>query len=222
MYTLIIAQKAYSSWSLRGWLMLEPFGIPFEEKLVRLYQPEFDEMTADKAPARTVPILEWQQDGRTMRVWESIAIAETLAERHPEADLWPRDPANRTVARIVAAEMHAGFGTLRTLCPMNLHRVNTPRPDPTEALMSDVARAGEIWNWALAQTGGPWLGGPEFSIADAFMAPLASRLVSYGLLDDRTRDYAERLMSHPSVLRWTEDAHADPERIEFYESIPAV
>ncbi len=222
MYTLIIAQKAYSSWSLRGWLLLDAFGISFEEKLVRLYQPEFTEMTISKAPAQTVPILEWDEDGHRRRLWESLAIAETLAERHPAAGLWPEEPAHRAVARVVAAEMHAGFAEIRDKCPMNLHRVDTPRPDPTQALHRDVARTGDLWNWALGETGGPWLGGPRFSVADVFMAPLATRLVSYGLLDDRTEAYARHLLAHPSIQRWTKAAKADPERIAYYEDIPSV
>ncbi|MEM7179246.1 MAG: glutathione S-transferase N-terminal domain-containing protein [Pseudomonadota bacterium] len=222
MYTLTTAQKAYSSWSLRGWLLFDAFGIPVEERLVRLYQPEFTEMTVEKAPAQTVPILEWEEDGRRLRLWESLAIAETLAERHPEAGLWPDQPAHRAVARVVAAEMHAGFAEIRDKCPMNLHREGTPRPDPTDALHRDVARAGELWSWALAETGGPWLGGPRFSVADVFMAPLATRLVSYGLLDERTEAYAGQLLAHPSIKRWIEAAKADPERIAYYEDIPAV
>ncbi|MEM7668204.1 MAG: glutathione S-transferase N-terminal domain-containing protein, partial [Pseudomonadota bacterium] len=165
MYRLIIAQKAYSSWSLRGWLLLDAFGIAFEETLIRMYQPEFTEVMHAKAPVRTVPILEWDEHGRSHRVWESLAIAETLAERHPDASIWPADPAHRAVARIVASEMHAGFTALRTECPMNLHRRGRPKENPSEALMADVAHAGTLWAWALAETGGPWLGGPAFSAA---------------------------------------------------------
>ncbi|MEM6933523.1 MAG: glutathione S-transferase N-terminal domain-containing protein [Pseudomonadota bacterium] len=218
MYRLIIAQKAYSSWSLRGWLLLDAFGIPFKETMIRMYQPDFAAAMNDKSPAQTVPILEWVEAGKTRCVWESLAIAETLAERHPDAGIWPADPANRSVARIIASEMHAGFTVLRTDCPMNLHRSGKPKENPSDALLANVARAGKLWIWALQETGGPWLGGPNFSAADVFMAPLATRLVSYDLLDETTEPYASRLLAHSSVQRWVSDAEADPERIAWYDA----
>lgn len=218
MYRLLIAQKAYSSWSLRGWLLLDAFGLPFEEDLIRLYRDEFTDAMSVRAPARTVPVLEWEEDGRLHRVWESLAISETLAERHPEAGIWPADTAHRNVARIVANEMHAGFATLRGDCPMNLHRHGVKKDPISEALTADIDRLAEIWTWALETTGGPWLGGLGFSAADAFMAPVATRLASYDLIDPRTEAYVSRILAHPSMRRWAAAAKDDPERIAWYDN----
>jgi len=217
MYTLTIGDKAYSSWSLRGWLCLSAFDLPFEERLVAMYDPAFDAMQAAHAPARTVPQLEWQEAGRTRRIWDTMAIAETLAERHEQAGLWPADPWARAVARSLAAEMHSGFAALRATCQMNLHRSGRPLPDLPEEVRRDLDRLAELWSWALAETGGPWLGGSAFSVADAFYAPVAARLDSYALMSEATEGYARRLIDHPAMRRWREAALADPRRIARYE-----
>jgi glutathione S-transferase len=217
MYRITIGDTAYSSWSLRGWLLLAAFDLPFEENLVRMYDPAFDTMKAMNAPARTVPQLEWDEDGVTRRVWDTLAIAETLAERHPDAGIWPAEPHHRAMARALAAEMHSGFTALRNACPMNLHREPAPLKTPPEGLDADVARLGELWSWALSQTGGPWLGGPEFSAADAFYAPVAFRLREYALSAPGTGAYAERLLAHPAVTGWVSMAMADPRRLALYD-----
>ncbi len=220
MYRIIISQKAYSSWSMRGWLLLDAFGLPYEEVFVPLYDPAFEAMKADKAPARTVPIIEWEEeDGFQRRVWDSIAIAETLAERHAGAGHWPIHPLNRAVGRVLAAEMHSGFTALRSACPMNLHRDNVPLKTVSGEILRDVARAGELWAWAIERAGGPWLAGSEFSAADAFYAPLATRLKSYGLFSRSTEAYATRLLEHESVARWVEQAQKDPQRLAVYDDI---
>lgn len=218
MYRIVIGDKAYSSWSLRGWLMLAGFGLEFRETPLRMYDPEFEAMKAERAPARTVPILEWEEDGRTRRVWDSLAIAETLAERHPEAGHWPRDPYHRGVARTLAAEMHSGFPVLRASCPMNLHRGGLPPRRAGPDLAADLDRLEAVWSWALEETGGPWLGGSDFSIADAFYAPVAFRLVGYGLNRPGLATMVERLLAHSAVRRWQAEALADPRRISLYES----
>lgn len=217
MYTLTIGDKAYSSWSMRGWLLLAAFDLPFEERPVRMYDPAFDAMQAANAPARTVPQLSWEDGGRTVRIWDSAAIAETLAERHPEAGIWPSDPTARAVARVLSAEMHSGFATLRRTCPMNLHRVGRPFPAEPEGLGTDLERLGALWTWALELTGGPWLGGPAFSAADAFYAPVATRIDSYALADATTGPVVERLLAHPAVARWTSDGRADLRRLSLYD-----
>ncbi len=216
-YRLTIGDTAYSSWSLRGWLLLAAFDLPFEEKLVRLYEPEFDAMQAANAPARTVPQIEWDEGGVTRRVWDTLAIAETLAERHPQAGIWPADPAHRVVARSLAAEMHSSFTALRNACPMNIHRDPAPLKALPDDVAQDVARLGELWSWALAETGGPWLGGPRFSAADAFYAPVALRLHEYALSAPGTGDYAGWLLEHPAVTRWIETAKSNSRRISRYE-----
>lgn len=217
MYRIVIGDKAYSSWSLRGWLLLAAFDLPFVEVRIRMYDPEIERMKAERAPARTVPILEWEEDGRTRRVWESLAIAETLAERHPDAGHWPADAHHRAVARVLASEMHAGFTALRGICPMNLHRDGMPPVKADEMLKQDLEHLGQLWDWALAETGGPWLGGPAFSVADVFFAPVAFRLTVYGLMSARLEPYARRVLDHPAVRRWRSDAEADPRRIAYYE-----
>ena len=217
MYRITIGDKAYSSWSLRGWLLLAAFDLPFEERLVRMYDPEFDAMQAANAPARTVPQIEWDEDGRTRRVWDTLAIAETLAERHPQAGIWPADPHHRAIARTLAAEMHSGFGALRDACPMNIHRAPAPLKAPPEGVAADVARLGEIWRWALTETGGPWLGGPQFSAADAFFAPVALRLQGYALSAPGTDDYARKLLEHPAVTDWIKLAKSDTRRLAHYD-----
>lgn len=217
MYRILTGDKAYSSWSLRGWLLLAAFDLPFEDIPVLMYDPEFDAMKAAKAPARTVPILEWDEDGQVCRVWDTLAIAETLHERHPEAGIWPSDTRHRRVARCLAAEMHSSFGTLRGACPMNLHRSPAPLSVPPDGLAADVARVDALWSWALDQSGGPWLGGPAFSAVDAFYAPVAFRLQEYALKTPQAREYAGKLLEHAAVRQWHALAMADARRLEHYD-----
>jgi len=217
MYRLFTGDKAYSSWSLRGWLLLEAFEIPFEDITVPMYDPAFAAMHAAKAPARTVPILEWDVEGRTHRVWDTLAIAETIHERHPEAGIWPADPNHRSIARTLAAEMHSGFQALRSACPMNIHRAPASLPSVAESVLADVARVGKLWSWALAQTGGPWLGGARFSAVDAFYAPIALRFKEYALAAPGTSDFAASILDHPAVVRWIALAEADPRRLSHYD-----
>jgi glutathione S-transferase len=220
MYRLLTGDKAYSSWTMRGWLLLAAFDIPFEDITVRMYDPAFGALRNEKAPARTVPILEWEEDGRTRRVWDSQAIAETLHERHPQAGIWPHGSNQRSLSRVLAAEMHSGFQALRSACPMNIHRNPAPlRAVPRDAV-ADVAQIGQLWSWALQQTGGPWLGGTRFSAADAFFAPVALRFEEYALAAPGTPGYVAQLLAHPSVTRWVELAKSDPRRLPHYD-IPA-
>jgi len=182
-----------------------------------MYDPEFDAMKAANAPARTVPTLEWDQDGVTRRVWDTLAIAETLAERHPQAGIWPEDPHRRAIARTLAAEMHSGFAALRDACPMNIHRDPAPLKAVPDGVATDVARLGELWRWALTETGGPWLGGPQFSAAEAFFAPVALRLHEYALSAPGTDEYVGRLLEYSSVTDWIKMAKADHRRLVHYD-----
>jgi glutathione S-transferase len=217
MYRILTGDKAYSSWSLRGWLLLAAFDLPFKDVPVRMYDPAFDAMQAANAPARTVPQIEWDEAGRSRRIWDTLAIAETLAERHPQAGIWPADPHHRAIARILAAEMHSSFRALRGACPMNIHRPPAPMKTVAGDVAADVGRVGELWSWALTRTGGPWLGGPGFSAADAFYAPVALRLHEYALSAPGTDDYAERLREHSAVVRWIKMAKDDPRRLAHYD-----
>lgn len=207
---LYIGNKNYSSWSMRSGVLLAAFGIPFEEVKLRLdFSPGSDwyRLIAAVSPARRVPVLV-EDDGFT--VWDTLAIAEYVADRHPEHAIWPRDARARARARSLCAEMHAGFTRLRTLCPMNIEAffpdVGQRLWAEDEALRADVARLDAAWCDALAASGGPLLFG-AFSAADAFFAPVAVRLSRFGLpLSERAAAYRDALLSHPAVEDWVADA----------------
>jgi glutathione S-transferase len=204
-YDLVIGDRAYSSWSLRGWLLFDAFGIPVKTHLARLYSDELPTMLRDYAPAKTAPTMR-TPDG--VVVPETIAIAEELASRHPEAGIWPQDPKARAVARVVAAEMHAGFGALRSHCPMNLRVSYTDCAPPAEVL-ADLARLETVWAWAKAQTGGAWLAG-DYSAADAFYAPVAARIAGYNLpVSPQAMTYVQAHLAHTSFRRWRAMAQVD-------------
>ncbi len=198
-YDLVIGDRAYSSWSLRGWLLFDAFGIPVKTHRARLYTDELPEMLKDYFPGKTAPTMR-TPDG--VVVPETIAIAEELASRHPEAGLWPADPKARAVARVLAAEMHAGFVALRSHCPMNL-RVSYTTCEPPAEVLADLARLETIWTWAWQQTGAEvWLAG-GYSAADAFFAPVASRIATYNLpVSARAMEYVQAHLAHPSFRRW--------------------
>ena len=206
MYALYIANKNYSSWSLRPWALMRERGIPFEERRVLLGEGSNWDSYRTFSPNGRVPCL---VDGGTT-VWESLAIAEYLAERHE--GVWPDDPAARAWARCAAAEMHAGFATLRDICTMNVGiRVRLYATPP--GLARDVARIAELWNEGLARFGGPFLAGSSFTAADAFYAPVAYRVRTYGLaLDGPAAAYAERLLALPSLRDWEAAALAETAR----------
>ena len=214
-YDLVIGDRAYSSWSLRGWLLFDAFGIPVKTRSARLYTDELARVLADGFfPGRTAP---------TMRtpdctvVPETIAIAEELASRHPDAGLWPADPKARAVARVLAAEMHAGFIALRNHCPMNL-RVSYTTCEPPEAVLADLARLETLWSWARAQTGSqtPWLCG-AYCAADAFFAPVATRIASYNLpVAPEALAYVQAHLAHPSFRKWRAMGLVDGADQEFY------
>ena len=213
MLQLVIANKNYSSWSMRPWVLMRQAGIPFEE--VMLPFDDFEPASAFKqgvralSPAGKVPIL---VDG-SLAVWDSLAIAETLAERFPDKHLWPADPAARARARSICAEMHAGFTGLRTHCPMNIE-ASLPeigalvwRDKP--AVRTDVARIQAMWEELLAQHGGPMLFG-DFSIADAYYAPVCMRLRTYALpVSPTVQAYIDRVTALPSVADWIAGALAE-------------
>jgi glutathione S-transferase len=208
---LVIANKNYSSWSLRPWLLLTEFGIPFEEVLVpfgpRFDDPEWKRAVSVFTPGGKVPAL---VDGE-IRVWESLAIMDHLADIRPDLAIWPRDPAARAMARSIAAEMHAGFSALRGACPMNIAWIH-PAKDRGPKVAADVARIGAIWREARERFGadGPFLFG-TFSAADAMYAPVVSRLVSYSIpLDPVSAAYAEAVQATKGFRSWREAALAEP------------
>ncbi len=212
-YDLVIGDRAYSSWSLRGWLLFDAFGLPVKLHTARLYTDELPTLLKQFHPGKTAPTMR-TPDG--IVVPETIAIAEELASRHPEAGIWPADPKARAVARVLAAEMHAGFGALRSHCPMNL-RVSYEDCAPPQAVLDDLARLEVIWDWARAETGAEvWLAG-DYSAADAFFAPVATRIATYNLpVSDRAMDYVQAHLAHPSFRRWRAMGLVDGADQEFY------
>ena len=204
-YDLAIGDRAYSSWSLRGWLLLDAFGLPVRVRRAQMRTPEFAALLSEFAPARTVPALR-APDGSVAT--DSLAIAEELASRHPDAGHWPADPAARAAARSIAAEMHSGYAALRAACPMNL-RAAWRGYAPAEDVRADLARIDVLWTGALKASGGPWLFG-AYTAADAFHAPVAARIAGYGLpASEAARAYVERALTHPSVLRWRAESADD-------------
>ena len=214
MYRLSITNKNYSSWSLRPWLLLRQLGIPFDEQLVPLPEDGSDPFPAFRAvsPTGRVPC---PHDGATV-VWDSLAIAEYLAERHP--GVWPTDPRARAWARCAAAEMHAGFGALRSQCSMSCGiRVRLDAIGP--ALARDLSRLGELWSEGLSRFGGPFLAGATFTAADAFFGPVAFRIQTYGLrLDEPAQGYAARLVALPAMRAWYDAALAERWREPAHEA----
>jgi glutathione S-transferase len=221
-YHLLVGDRAYSSWSLRGWLLFEAFGIPCRTSLTELYSPAFARDLAGWAPARTVPCARTPEGG----LWtDSIAIAEGLAERHPEAGLLPDAPRARALARSLVAEMHAGFGALRSACPMNL-RTASRGYVPDDAVRADLARLETLWAAARAEAGpesgaeGPWLFG-RYTAADAFYAPVAMRIAGYALpVSAPAQAYVEAHLAHPPLRRWRAMGEARDRTLDVYPVHP--
>ena len=218
---LYIGNKNYSSWSLRPWLLLTQAGIPFREVMVR-----FDSFGADSAfkatvgrisPVGKVPVL--VDDG--FAVWDTLAIAEYVAERFPEKHLWPADARQRARARSVCAEMHSGFTALRNHCPMNIEaalpEVGRIVWRDQAGVRADLARIEAIWTELLATHGGPMLFG-DFGIADAYYAPVCSRIRTYALpVSPTVAAYVDRVHALPAMQAWTADALAEHDFIDFDE-----
>lgn len=213
-YDLVIGDRAYSSWSLRGWLFFDAFGIPVKTHSARLYTDELPTLLKQFHPARTAPTMRTPEGAV---VPETIAIAEELATRHPDAHLWPTDPKARAIARAVSAEMHAGFTALRSHCPMNL-RVSYTDCAPPDAVLADLARLDTIWTWARQETNSQtqWLCG-AYSVADAMFAPVATRIATYNLpVTPAAMDYVMAHLAHPSFRRWRAMGMVDGADQDFY------
>jgi len=210
-FTLIVGNKNYSSWSLRGWLAARLAGIEFDEQLVRLSEPGSRSALLKHSPAGKVPIL---QHGRRV-IWDSLAIIEYLAEQRPAAGLWPADAEARALARSIAAEMHSGFAALRSHMPMNL-RKSLPGLGMAPGVADDIARISAIWRdcrrrfGANGGAGGPFLFGAA-SAADAMYAPVATRFRTYGVaLDPVAAAYVEAVHAWPAFRQWQAAALAEP------------
>jgi len=213
---LIFANKAYSSWSQRAWILLAHFKIPFEETVIPLDLPETHARILKHSPNGKVPAL---IDG-PITVWESLSVIEYVAETHPEKAIWPRGKAARAHARSLAAEMHAGFQALRQACPANFRR-SVRKLALSEAAAADVVRIEAAWAHARKTFGkaGPFLFG-RFCAADAMFAPVVNRLHIYDVpVSRRTREYMAAVMALPAWKAWVADAEAEEWRIEKYDAI---
>jgi glutathione S-transferase len=205
--TLIIGNRNYSSWSLRGWLAASQSGIDFETELVRLSEPGSHAALLRHSPPGRVPVL---RHGERV-VWDSLAIIEYLAEQCPQAGLWPADADARAMARSIAAEMHAGFSALRGAMPMNLRKA-LPGKGRGPGVAGDIERIGAIWRETRGRFGsaGPFLFG-QYSAADAMYTPVASRFRTYGVgLDPTCQAYADAVLGWPAFLAWQTEALKEP------------
>lgn len=206
---LVIGNKNYSSWSLRAWLLLSEAGIAFDEIRLPLDTPEFAEQVRRYSPAGCVPVL--LLDGNP--VWDSLAIAETVAERWPAAGLWPDDPVERAHARSISAEMHSGFSELRAHLPMNCRAMGRKVGLP-DSLAKEIDRVFEIWTDCHRRYGGGWLFG-RFSVADAMFAPVALRFRTYGInLPASAMSFPTRLLQSRAMQNWLVAAESETEVLE--------
>ena len=209
--TLVVGNKNYSSWSMRPWLVLKKSGAAFEEVVIPLDRPETRAEIFKHSPSGFVPTLKDDE----LTIWESLAICEYLAEKFPDANLWPKDPSARAIARSVSNEMHSSFSALRTNMPMNV-RGNLPGKGRAPGVQEDINRISAIWRDCRTRFGqnGPYLFG-AFSIADAMYAPVASRFVTYQVdLDADAKAYVNTLWSDPAMAAWVEGARREPWVIE--------
>jgi glutathione S-transferase len=214
MLHLYIGNKNYSSWSLRPWLVLKVADIPFQETVIPLFTDEGTKLVQELSPSGRVPLL---KDG-ALTIWDSLAINEYLAERHPEKGLWPEENAERARARAVSAEMHSGFTALRSEMPMNV-RAAFPGFPKSAAVERDVARMTSLWTECRKAHGarGPFLFG-QFTIADAMFAPVVWRFKTYDVkLADEAADYMTAMLGLPAMRAWAEAAQHEPWRVERLE-----
>lgn len=210
-YTLITANRNYSSWSLRPWLLMKALGIPFEDRLELFTKPDNYEDFRSFSPTGQVPLLMYGE----RRVWDSLGITMYLADRHD--GVWPKDAEARAFAQAIVAEMHGGFGALRNDCTMNVGVRVALKPQST-ALQRNVARVREIFEQGLERFGGPWLAGAEFSAADAFYAPVAFRVRTYGLDLGKGQAWVDHVIAHPAMQEWEAQALAETWREESHEA----
>ena len=210
MYELITANRNYSSWSLRPWVLMKALAIPFTDRIEPFTKPSnYDEFRAF-SPTGQVPVL--LDQGRT--VWDSLGIVLYLAERHE--GVWPADVEARAFAQSAVAEMHGGFSALRNDCTMNVGVRVTPKA-MRPALERDVARIRELFETALDRFGGPWLGGAQFTALDAFYAPVAFRVRTYGLDVGAGQAWVDHVLAHPAMLEWEAEALAETWREASHE-----
>jgi len=209
-YTLITANRNYSSWSLRPWILMKGLGLDFDDRLEPFTKPQnYDEFRAF-SPTGQVPVL--LHEDRT--IYDSMGIVLYLADRHD--GVWPTDPDARQWAQCAASEMHSGFSALRNDCTMNVGVRVKPKP-MSAALTANVVRIGELWSEGLSRFGGPYLAGTDFSAVDAFFAPVAFRVRTYGLDVGAGQTWVDHILSHPAMLAWEAEALQESWREEGHE-----
>jgi glutathione S-transferase len=222
MLRLYIGNKNYSSWSMRPWVLMKNAGIAFEEVQVRFdsfaLDSRFKQTMRNVSPTGKVPVL---VDG-DFAIWETLAIAEYVAEQFPDKHLWPQDKHQRARARSLCAEMVCGFSALRGNCPMNIEaslpHIGQLALRDKPAVRADVARVEQLWHECLQTHGDPYLFGSQFTAADAFFAPVVMRFKTYGLSQDsRTLAYMQAITQAPGVAAWIADALAEKEFLDFEE-----
>ncbi|MEY5006844.1 MAG: hypothetical protein RL764_160 [Pseudomonadota bacterium] len=202
-YTLITANRNYSSWSLRPWLLMKALGLSFEDRLEPFLKPNNYADFRAFSPTGQVPVL--QHEGRT--IYDSLGITLYLADRHPA--VWPEDADARAWAQCAVVEMHSGFSALRNDCTMSVGVRVRPKP-MSDALKANVARITELWAGGLSRFGGPYLAGPQFSAADAFFAPVAFRVRTYGLdVGASGQAWVDHILAHPAMQQWEAEALAE-------------
>lgn len=202
---LLIGNRNYSTWSLRPWLVLRHFEIPFEDEVLQLSGPHWRDVLAERSPTGKVPVL----IDADLAIPETIAIIEYLAESFPDRGIWPEDARDRALARAAAAEMHGGFSALRSHAPMNL-RASHPGKVDVDRVIADLRRVESLWGDLLGRSGGPYLFG-RFSAADAMFAPLATRLRTYALpVSDTAAAYVEAIYGLPAFQEWLALALREP------------
>ena len=208
-YTLILGTKNWSSWSLRPYLALCAAGAPFEEVVIRLDRPETRSEILKYSPSGKVPALRIEEGGRSYTVFDSLAICETLAERHPEAKLWPSDAAARAEARSISAVMHSSFPDLRATLSMDFAR-NIPTPALSDAVKGQIAEITGAWQSALDRHGRSGFLFGDFSIADCMYAPVVSRFRTYGIaLPVALQAYCDRIFALPGMRKWADASKAE-------------
>lgn len=220
MLTIVLGNKAYSSWSLRGWLAVRQSALPYEERVLPMYDAAWPERKKqpDLAPSLgKVPTL-WDD---TTVIWDSLAILDYLNDITGNRLFWPEDKAARALARSMAAEMHSSYGALRKACSMNVRRV-FPAQEPSAAVTADLARIADLWAQARTTFGadGPYLFG-AFGAADIMFAPVVFRIQGYSLpVDGPARDYVETMLRHPWMVEWVEAAKREDWVLDQYEGGP--
>ncbi|MCX8507054.1 MAG: glutathione S-transferase family protein [Alphaproteobacteria bacterium] len=223
-YELIIGNMNYSSWSMRGGLVLAASNADWQQTMIPLRQPDTETKIRHYSPTGKLPCLidhtvKNPSGNGGLAIWDSLAIAEYLAETHPNAALWPSDPAARAIARAVTAEMHSGFTALRSQFPMNIRRRVSGAVASPESL-KEITRICQIWHHCRQEFAGKgkFLFGTAPTIADWFYAPIVTRFITYNIeMDDSARDYVANLVTHPVMARWLANATAETISIPYYD-----